>query len=287
MNSVEFLQWVRGPAFDAAVAVFVLGVIFRLLGIILLGRRPDLAEPRGGQWGPGLRTVVSRSLPDRGTFRREPSTVVGGYVFHIGFFITLFLYAPHIELFHDWFGLRWPALATPLVDASAVITLLALAFLLLYRITNPVRRFLSGFGDYFAWGVTSLPVLTGYLAYHHLLLPYHGLLALHILSAELLLIVFLSPLSCTPLPCLSLAGITAPRAGVEESLHECRGVGGDGAEGRGCAARGESGARTARLPGGDRRADCEFLYQLRALRSLRPCLFVLHRDRRSALHSHS
>ncbi|MFZ0257997.1 MAG: hypothetical protein WAN46_20685 [Gammaproteobacteria bacterium] len=190
MNSVGFLQWVRGPAFDAAVAIFVLGVIFRLLGIIMLGRKTDLAAPRGGQWGPGLRTVLSRSLPDRGTFRREPATVVGGYVFHIGFFITFFLFAPHIELFHDWFGLRWSALPTPLVDASAVITLLALVFLLAYRLANPVRRFLSGFEDYFVWGVTLLPVLTGYLAYHHLLLPYHGLLALHILAVELLLVVF-------------------------------------------------------------------------------------------------
>lgn len=190
MNSVDLLQWVRGPAFDAAVAIFVLGVIFRLLGIIMLGRKADLAAPRGGQWGPGVRTVLSRSLPDRGTFRREPTTVVAGYVFHIGFFITLFLFAPHIEIFHDWFGFRWPALSTPLVDASAVITMLALVFLLVYRLANAVRRFLSGFEDYFVWGVTLLPVLTGYLAYHRLLLPYHGLLALHLLAVELFLIVF-------------------------------------------------------------------------------------------------
>lgn len=190
MNSVDFLQWVRGPAFDAAVAIFVLGVIFRLLETILLGRKPDLAPPRGGQWGPGLRTVLARSLPDRGTFRREPITVVAGYVFHIGLFITVFLFAPHIELFHSWFGLRWPALLTPLVDASTVITMMALVGLLAYRLANPVRRFLSGFADYLVWAVTLLPVLTGYLAYHRLMLPYQTLLALHILTVELLLIVF-------------------------------------------------------------------------------------------------
>lgn len=190
MNSVEFLQWVRGPAFDVAVAIFVVGVIYRLLTIMLLGRMADLAEPRGGQWGPGLRVVLSRSLPDRGTFRREPTTVVAGYVFHIGFFITLFFFAPHTELFYSWFGLRWPALSTPLLDACAVITLGALVFLLVYRLANPVRRFLSGFEDYLVWTVTVLPMLTGYLAYHRLLLPYQGLLALHILAVELFLIVF-------------------------------------------------------------------------------------------------
>lgn len=190
MTSVDFLQWVRGPAFDSAVAIFVVGVTFRLVGMFMLGRKAELAEPRAAPWGPGLRTIVSRSVPDRGTFRREPTTVVAGYVFHIGFFITLFLFAPHIELFQHWFGLGWPALPTPLVDASAVITMLALVFLLVYRLANPVRRFLSGFEDYFVWGVTLLPVVTGYLAYHRLLLPYHSLLALHILAVELLLIVF-------------------------------------------------------------------------------------------------
>lgn len=190
MNSVAFLQWVRGPAFDAAVVIFVVGVIFRLLGILMLGRNTDLAEPRGGQWGPGLRTVLRRSLPDRGTFRREPTTVVAGYVFHIGFFITLLLFAPHIEVFYDWLGFRWPAMSTPLVDASAVVTMLSLVLLLAYRLANPVRRFLSGFEDYFVWVVTLLPLLTGYLAYHRLLLPYHELLALHLLAVELFLIVF-------------------------------------------------------------------------------------------------
>lgn len=36
--------------------------------------------------------------------------------------------------------------------------------------------------------MTFLPVLTGYLASKHLLLPYTAMLTLHILSAELLLI---------------------------------------------------------------------------------------------------
>jgi nitrate reductase gamma subunit len=56
------------------------------------------------------------------------------------------------------------------------------------RINNPVKRFLSTFGDYAAWTLTFLPVLTGYLATKHLLLPYTMMLSLHILSMELLLI---------------------------------------------------------------------------------------------------
>jgi nitrate reductase gamma subunit len=190
MTSMEFLLWVRGPAFQIAVAVFVLGVAVRLLEIYLLGRTPDLAVPRAGSWLPGLRTIYRRSFSDGGTFRREPITMVAGYAFHLGLFITLLLFAPHIELFHEWWGLRWPALPTPVVDAAAVVTIVALLILLLTRLWDRVRRYISQTGDYLVWTVTLLPVLTGYLAYHRLLLPYQNMLALHILSVEALLLVF-------------------------------------------------------------------------------------------------
>lgn len=190
MSNVELLLWVRGPAFQIAVAVFVIGMVVRLLEIFLLGRKPDLAQPRNGGIAAGWRTIVSRSAPDPGTFKREPVTLVAGYIFHIGFFVTLVLFAPHIELFRAWLGLSWPALSTPVVDATAVITMLALVVTLVHRLRDPVRKFLSRFEDYFTWLVTLLPVVTGYLAYHRLLVPYALMLAVHILTVELLLVVF-------------------------------------------------------------------------------------------------
>jgi nitrate reductase gamma subunit len=51
-------------------------------------------------------------------------------------------------------------------------------------------RFLSRGQDYLSWLVTFLPMLTGYLAFHQALLPYKTMLALHILSVELLMVVF-------------------------------------------------------------------------------------------------
>ena len=40
-----------------------------------------------------------------------------------------------------------------------------------------------------AWALTFLPLLTGYLALHHLLLDYTWMLALHILSVEALMVL--------------------------------------------------------------------------------------------------
>jgi nitrate reductase gamma subunit len=118
---------------------------------------------------------------------RAPVTYFGGYVFHIGLFITVFFYIPHIELLRALFGLSWPGLPTPVVDAVAVASLAALLAVLVSRVRDPVKRLISGFQDYFVWALTFLPLLSGYLAYHHLLFDYTWLLALHILSAEALL----------------------------------------------------------------------------------------------------
>lgn len=190
MTETDFLLWVRGPALDFAVMVFVIGMVVRFIEILALGRKPNLAEARGSEMSGGLRTIMTRNIPDAGTFKRSRFTVIAGYVFHLGFFITLFLFAPHILLFRDVFGLSWPALPTAIVDVTAALSIVALIAVLTYRLTNSVQRYLSRFQDYLVWLLTFLPLLTGYLAFHRLGLSPTTLLAIHILSVELLLVAF-------------------------------------------------------------------------------------------------
>jgi nitrate reductase gamma subunit len=138
----------------------------------------------------GWRMIFSRFVPDPGTFKRSTFVVVAGYIFHIGLFITIFLYTPHILVFREIFGISWPALPSPVVDAVTVVSLIALLAVLGYRLWDPVRRFLSRFDDYLVWLLTFLPLLTGYLAFHRIGLSPGYLLALHILSVELLMVLF-------------------------------------------------------------------------------------------------
>ena len=138
----------------------------------------------------GLRTIFSRSVPDRGTLQRSTFNVVVGYVFHIGFFITLFFFAPHILMFSDVFGVSWSSMPTPIVDATAIVTIIALLAVLAHRLRHPVMRFLSRFQDYLVWLLTILPLVTGYLAFHRIGLSPPILMALHILSVELLMVIF-------------------------------------------------------------------------------------------------
>jgi nitrate reductase gamma subunit len=190
MNEIEFLQWVRGPAFTAATVIFVAGIIVRIVMILLMGRKANLAEARGSEMAGGIRTMFTRSFPNSGTFKRSGFTITAGYVFHIGLFIVIFLYVPHILVFQKGLGISWPGLPSNIVDATAVVTMLALIAVLVHRIIDPVKRMLSVFGDYLVWFVTMLPLVTGWIAFHRIGMTGTMLIALHILSVELLMVLF-------------------------------------------------------------------------------------------------
>jgi len=190
MTETELLIWARGPALQVATVIFLLGVLVRILEILIIGRKANLAEPRGSAVAGGLRTILSRSFPDRGTLRRSTFNIVAGYVFHAGFFIVLFLFAPHVLVFQDVLGFGWPSIPTQIIDAITIVTILTLLAVLLHRIMDRVMRFLSGPQDYIAWFVTMLPMVTGYLAFHRTGLTPTLMMAIHILSVELLMVVF-------------------------------------------------------------------------------------------------
>jgi len=189
MNEMQFLTWVRGTGLNIAVGIFLLGVLWRLIEIYGLGRKKDLSAPRSVAGASGLNTIFRRSLPPEGMLKTSPVTYIGGYVFHIGLAIVVFLFAPHIKLIQSLVGLSWPGLPSQFIDLVAVITIAAMVVVLVDRINRPVKRYLSTFEDWFTWLVTFLPLLTGWLAVRHMLLPYTTMLALHILSVEILLIV--------------------------------------------------------------------------------------------------
>jgi nitrate reductase gamma subunit len=191
MTGPDFLLWVRGPALAGASAVFLFGMTLRLIEVLSLGRKAELAEKRDSGFPHGIRTIFQRFLPiDAATARRSLLLVVAGYVFHVGLLAAIFLLAPHIQTFQAVTGLSWPSAPTPVVDFLVVLAMGAMLVLLWRRVVDPVARYLSDFEDYVVWLASFLPLLTGYMSYHHLLLPYHWMLGIHILTVEALLVLF-------------------------------------------------------------------------------------------------
>ena len=190
MTEIELLNWVRGPGFQIASIIFIGGVIIRILEILMLGRAPNLAEAKGSEVSSGMKTVFTRFKPAPGMMKKSMITIVAGYVFHLGLFITIFLFAPHILLIKDVTGLSWPALPNPIVDAVTVVTIITLVIVLINRLQDKVLKHLTNFEDILVWAVTILPLITGYMAYHRIGMSGPSMLAVHIISVELLMVVF-------------------------------------------------------------------------------------------------
>ncbi|MEZ5671216.1 MAG: hypothetical protein R3E08_02100 [Thiotrichaceae bacterium] len=190
MDYTEFLNWTRGTGLQIALFVFIFGITLRFLEIYLLGRKKDYFVSRGSRFSGGIRTIISRFWVEKSVLHKSAFIIITGYVFHLGFFSVLLFLVPHIQLFKAATGIEWGGLPTPVISAIAVVTMLAMLALLINRLINPVLRFLSTGADFLVWTVTFLPLLTGYLTVYHLFFPYSLMLALHILSVEILLIVF-------------------------------------------------------------------------------------------------
>lgn len=187
------LDFARGPGLQWSVVIFVVGVLWRLAGIVFLKHKRDLNEARHGglvPWLGGLKVVFTRMWPRKEFRARTTYSETLSYVFHIGLAVVVFGGAFHIAFIRSLFGISWANLPNSVIYFAAVITLATLVALIVRRLTHPVLRVLSNFDDYFSWAVVAAPLVTGLMAGAHLGGPYETLLGVHILSFEVLLVWF-------------------------------------------------------------------------------------------------
>jgi len=188
---MSLLEFALGPALQWSIAILLFGIGWRLIGALLLNRPRDLSAPRSRATLRGaLRLMVMRSWPHREFLPRTWLSEALGYSFHIGFFIALLLALPHIKFVESIAGVSWPALPERVIHFVTLLSCVALLGVLIRRLTHPVLRMLSNFDDYASWVLTIAPLLTGLLIRSHIPVAYETLLAVHILSVELLMIWF-------------------------------------------------------------------------------------------------
>lgn len=188
---MELLNFAKGPAMQFAMLIFAFGIGWRLFGVLVLSWPREHSESRGNSQVVGaLRMMAMRSWPHKEFLPRTWYSEVIGYTFHIGFFVVLLLFVPHIVFIKGLTGLSWPGLPGWVIYYTSLITILALLAVLVRRLTNPVMRKLANPDDYISWFMTISPVVTGLMVTSHIGLPYETLLAIHILNVEALMIWF-------------------------------------------------------------------------------------------------
>ena len=186
---MTLLDFARGPALQWALIIMVAGMLWRLVGALLLLRSRVLSKPRSSAFTQAaLRTIVSRSWTGGELGKVSRYQQATGYILHIGLFIVILLFVPHIEYIRGITGLNWPGLPNEVVTVSPAVTIAVLVALLVRRLTHPVLKAISNLDDYISWLVTLLPLVTGVMAFAHLGPRYETMLALHLLSVALLMI---------------------------------------------------------------------------------------------------
>ena len=190
---MDLVTFARGIGLEVALVVFCVGVVWRIVGFALLRLRDDFNEPRNSLIKAlmgGAVATGSRSWPHPQFIARTGAGEALGYSYHIGLFIVVLLFGPHIVFLGSLFGITWPGLPNSVITMVSVLTFTLLLAVLFRRVTNRVLRLLSNFDDYFSWFITTLVIVTGLMATAHIGGPYQTVLGLHILSFDALLIWF-------------------------------------------------------------------------------------------------
>ena len=181
--------FLAGPALWAALITFLGGLVFRIARLYQLSRKKDHVFYNHTSFVWGLKSVIYWILPwGSSSMRQQPIFTFVVFVFHITLLaVPLFLNAHNILWDESW-GIRMWSLPDTLSDLMTVILLVSIIFLVIRRLVRSEVRILTEAWDYVLLGLTALPFLTGFLAYHQIG-PYEMMMILHLLTAEIILIL--------------------------------------------------------------------------------------------------
>ena len=194
MNWNAALEFTRGPLFEAALLVFIAGMVYRLVTIVFLGWKRDKVPARGSKAVGVVRSflkgvIIWPFIPwAKNTFSRNPVTYIAGGLFHLGLLVVIFLGTAHMLVWKSLLGFGWPTLPLPITDWLAAVAIIAMLLLFLNRLVNPVLKLITGPMEWLNLLLVFLPMLTGFIMTHHLFTPYEALFSVHMLTVDVLLI---------------------------------------------------------------------------------------------------
>jgi nitrate reductase gamma subunit len=182
-------ELLTGPLLWVAFTIFLGGMLARLVFLFLLSRKKDQVFYNHTSFSWGIKSIVHWLVPwGSASMRNQPFFTLVVFAFHLTLLaVPLFLNAHNI-LWDEAFGISLWSIPDVVADTLTVFMLASVAFLIFRRIRRAEVRILTSAWDYTLLIFTSAPFITGFLAYHQWG-PYETLLILHILFAEVLLIL--------------------------------------------------------------------------------------------------
>jgi nitrate reductase gamma subunit len=189
MNWNIIYAFLTGQALWFTFIFFIGGLLIRIGLLYRLSRKKDRIVYNHISPGWGLRSILQWLIPGgSASMRQQPVFTVVAFVFHLLLLAAPLFVSAHILLWEEAFNVSLWSLPDGMADGMALVLIAAAIFLLARRLIRPEVRILTSSWDYFLLIMTTLPFLTGFLAYHQWG-PYEVLLILHILLSQILLIL--------------------------------------------------------------------------------------------------
>lgn len=182
-------EFLAGPALWVTFVIFFGGLSIRIVHLFHLSRKKDRVIYNHASFPWAVRSILYWLLPwGSSSMRRQPVFTFMVFIFHITLLaVPLFLNAHNI-LWDEAWGISMWSLPDALTDAMTVILLVSMVYLIIRRIVRSEVRILTEAWDYVLLGITALPFLTGFLAYHQFR-PYELWMIVHLIAGEILLIL--------------------------------------------------------------------------------------------------
>jgi nitrate reductase gamma subunit len=179
---------VRGPLVWIAFLVCIIGSAYKIYSMISAVKKEKVVLPYMSL-KYGMRSVLHWIIPF-GTvnWRRHPVITIVTFLFHICLVFSPIFLLSHNILWRESWGISWWTLPEGLTDLMTLIVIFSCVFFLFRRIIASEVRFVTYPSDFLILAIAFLPFITGFLAYHQLLLPNRTMTILHILLGEVMLI---------------------------------------------------------------------------------------------------
>jgi nitrate reductase gamma subunit len=180
----------RGPLMWAAAIIFLAGVVYRTIQMLLLTRKKErvLCPSRSiREESPEERKLKLLVSFQNSLIGKHPVMAIVSSVFHICLFVApLFAVGHSLVLYESW-GVSFVSLPDGLIDVLTIVFLAGGVFFLVRRMVLPRVQALSTPYDYLLLFITVAPFLTGFFAYHQWF-DYKTVITLHLLAGEAMLI---------------------------------------------------------------------------------------------------
>lgn len=185
----SFIEFIMGPMVWISFGICIVGIFSRLILIIRQTREKENFIFSYLSFKHSMRSILAWLTPYLpASTRQSPVFYTVSYIFHILLFLVPLFLLSHIALLEESLGWSWFSLNDKVADALSIAVVIALIFFAVRRLSTPEIKYLTGPLDYVFLVLVALPFISGIIAYHQLF-AYQWMVILHVLSAELVLIL--------------------------------------------------------------------------------------------------